>query len=155
MFIWNIFQSDRMTTDGLAVFVHIVQAAVAVEAIYERNHAFSISYLKTLRFCSVFLLGSQLGATFYATTFDDVSSGFGRNTCTKSVSLGAVPGVWLECSFWHICTILPKITSFSKIRLEILWIGLFGMQSCPLKTDVFPHIYWGNGPLCITPTPIS
>lgn len=106
-------------------------------------------------FSQCFSLGGQFCATLDATTLDDISSGFGRNPGTKSMGFSAVSCVWLECSFWHICTILPKVTSFSKIRLEILRIGLFGMQSCPLIIDVFPHIYWGGGRMCITATPIS
>ncbi len=48
------------------------------------------------------MLDGDLGATFEAAALQDFATGFRGDTCSKSVSLGAMPRMWLKRSFWHI-----------------------------------------------------
>jgi hypothetical protein len=69
---------------------------------YSKYIVFAVRRKKKRQLALSFSLYRQLGAAFDATTLQYSTSTFSGDACAKSVSTGAVTGVWLVCSLWHI-----------------------------------------------------
>ena len=62
--------------------------------------------------------------------------------------------MWLECSFWHICTILHLTPLFFKPDLNYLYNNCLVYKSFPLISALFHIFYSGEANLCKTRTSI-
>jgi hypothetical protein len=116
-----------------------------MKTIIKWDHSgFIITYKKHRTFwrCN-YRLGRKLSAALNSASLNHSSARFRSNTCTKTVSLSTVTGVWLECSLWHILYILHKMTLYYKLSLEFYTEGLCRYVFLSTVTSTLStHLQW-------------
>jgi hypothetical protein len=118
-----------------------------MKTIIKWNHCcLIITYKKHRTFwrCN-YRLGCKLSSALDSAPFNNSAARFCSDTCTKTVSLGTMTGVWLECSLWHILYILPKMTLYYKLGFEFYTEGLCGYVFLSTVLSTFStHLRWSH-----------